>query len=459
MKCRWLVNAGTAVIAIGCAGLVWAQYPGHIETKQKQAATSTLRSVAVLEWTGDRSRPNAMRLIPVSLFDGVRLQDAGLYLARPVPLALDSGTEYEIEGAGLPQGWFDIAGAREVGTDWFGFGKWTPYVPPPPKKLHPSRNPPTVVRDKSNDEDKPHFVRRDLPTQSQNTSGTGTPGGGSASSGNSQASSEPADPDRPKLRRRTDDSTPPPQEAAAPAPESPGKAPDVDRPHISHGKPADLKDEPQPLEVTPVALGQTVAVSDAGSVGKLSFAFDWASPEDAGNAQKELEAQAALLLAKQAKTTSSTAKKETTAAQHSATHKAPTRRTGSRTKPLEPSSALTDVHFAAYALTYGSGATLVLTAHEASGAHSIAMIALQDIYGKIQVLWHSITDDTHLDVTPRMKLIDAVDPRGDGRANLLFEERNATDRRFVLYAVGASDAQQVFSSDPLALHPVAPERD
>jgi hypothetical protein len=463
MKCRWLVNAGTAVIAVGCAGLLWAQYPGRIETKQKPAATSTLRSVAVLEWTGDRNSPNAMRLIPVSLFDGVRLQDAGLYLARPVPLALDSGTEYEIEGSGLPQGWFDIAGAREVGTDWFGFGKWMPYVPPPPKKLHPSRNPPTVVRDKSNDEDKPHFVRRDQGTGSQNTSGTGTTGSGSASSDktstNSQAPSEPEDPDRPKLRRRTDDSTPPPQEATAPAPESASKAPDTDRPRISHGKPADLKDDPKQFEVTPVAMGQIVAVSDAGSVGKLSFAFEWASPEDAGNAQKELEAQATLLLAKRSTTTSSTAKKETTAAQHSATHKPPTRRTASRAKPLEPSSALTDVHFAAYALTYGSGATLVLTAHEAAGTQSIAVIALQDIYGKIQVLWHSITDDTHLDVTPRVKLIDAVDPRGDGRANLLFEERNATDRRFVLYAVGASDAQQVFASDPLALHPVAPEHD
>ena len=45
-------------------------------------------------------------------------------------------------------------------------------------------------------------------------------------------------------------------------------------------------------------------------------------------------------------------------------------------------------------LTYGSGPTLVLTAREASGTRSIAVIALQDIYGKIQVLWHSITDDS-----------------------------------------------------------------
>ena len=159
-----------------CVTALWAQYPGHVDMQQKAAATSTLRAVAVLEWTGDRNHPNATRLVPVSLFDGEHLQDGALYLARPVPLALDSGTEYEVEGSGLPQGWFDIDGAREIGNDWFGFGKWKAYVPPPPKKLHPSRNPPTVVRDKSDDADKPHFVRRDQSTGAANQNSTANSG-------------------------------------------------------------------------------------------------------------------------------------------------------------------------------------------------------------------------------------------------------------------------------------------
>jgi hypothetical protein len=444
---------GAAAVAMACAGVLLAQYPGHIDTEKKNA-TATLRSVAVLEWTGDRNHPNATRLVPVSLFDGEHLQDGALYLARPVPLALDSGTEYEVEGSGLPQGWFDIDGAREIGDDWFGFGNWKPYVPPPPKKLHPSRNPPTVVREKSDDEDKPHFVRRDQSSGSGNTSGTGNTGSGSANktSDKTQASSAPVDPDRPRLRRRPEESKPTQQQLAA-APESPSNAPDPDRPKLAHGKPADLKDEPKPLEVTPVAMGQTVAVSDAGSIATQSFAYEWGSPADAANAQKELEAQAVQLLSAAAPTPSAPpAKKQTTATHHTTSHTTARRRKG---KPLEPASPLTDVHFNAFALTYGSGATLVLTAHEAAGTRSIAVIALQDIYGKIQVLWHSITDDEHLDVTPRMKLVDAVDPRGDGRANLLFEQRSDTDRRFVLYVVGASTAQQVFATDPLPLHPVA----
>jgi hypothetical protein len=268
------------------------------------------------------------------------------------------------------------------------------------------------------------------------------------------------DPDRPRLRRRPEDSaTPQPQAAVAP-PETPSKGADADRPHLSHGKPQDLKDEPRPLEITPVAMGQTVAVSDAGTTGKQSFAFDWGSPEDAANAQKELEAQAVRLLAAQSSAaSSSTAKKAPSAAHPGTAQKPAAHKTASRAKPKPLEAPLTDVHFSAFALTYGSGATLVLTAHEATGTRSIAMIALQDIYGKIRVLWHSITDDTRLDVTPRMKLIDAVDPRGDGRANLLFEERNDTDRRFVLYVVGASDAQQVFATDLLPLHPAAPQSD
>ena len=81
-------------------------------------------------------------------------------------------------------------------------------------------------------------------------------------------------------------------------------------------------------------MGQTVAVSDAGNVGKQSFAFDWASPEDAANAQKELEAQAAQLLAAQRYDNfQSTAKKETAATQHSTAHKPATRKTASRAKP------------------------------------------------------------------------------------------------------------------------------
>jgi hypothetical protein len=80
------------------------------------------------------------------------------------------------------------------------------------------------------------------------------------------------------------------------------------------------------------------------------------------------------------------------------------------------------------------------------------VIALEDIYGKVQVLWNSITDAAHLDETPRMRLVDAVDVEGKGRADLLFEARTAQDRRFVLLRVGSGEAERVFATDPMAMH-------
>ena len=458
MKTHWFVRAGLAVLALSGVGAMRAQYAGHIDT-DKKSVTATLRSVAVLEWTGDRNRPSATRLVPVSLFDGVHLQDGGLYLARPVPLALDSGTEYELESSGLPQGWFDLDGARQIGDDWFGFGDWKPYVPPAPKKLHPSRNPPTVVQEKPSD-DRPHFTRRDQTSTGTSGTGSSTSGTSGRADGTSQPAAAPVDPDRPRLRRRpADDAATMPQPSHAM--ETPSAASDPDRPHLSHGKPADLKDQPKPLELTPVSLGQIVAVSDAADVGHETFAYDWNSPADAANVQKELEAQAeALLAATPASSTppaaAPTAAKTSAPAKTSATARttAHSRATSRKHVAKAAASPLTDVHFSAFALTYGGGATLVLTAREAASTRSIAVIGMEDIYGKVQMLWHSITDDTHLDVTPRTTLVDAVDPRGDGRANLLFEQRNATDRRFVLYAVGATNAAEVFATDPLPLHPV-----
>jgi hypothetical protein len=60
------------------------------------------------------------------------------------------------------------------------------------------------------------------------------------------------------------------------------------------------------------------------------------------------------------------------------------------------------------------------------------------------VLLRHVTTDDDLDVSPRMRLIDAVDPRGDGRADLLFELRGRTFRQFALYRVGGGQASQEF---------------
>ena len=64
--------------------------------------------MGVYEWTGDMAKPAASRLIPVSLFIDGKLEDAAVYLARPVPFALLTGNVYELQKAGSPLGTLNL---------------------------------------------------------------------------------------------------------------------------------------------------------------------------------------------------------------------------------------------------------------------------------------------------------------------------------------------------------------
>ena len=56
----------------------------------------------------------------------------------------------------------------------------------------------------------------------------------------------------------------------------------------------------------------------------------------------------------------------------------------------------------------------------------VTIIAQPDLYGNPLVLLKNVTDNAHLDETPRMHLVDAVDALADNRGELLFELRGAT---------------------------------
>ena len=57
--------ARNLALLLALAAPAWAQYPGHIGNSAKKAAPS-LRSVAVVEWTGEVGKPSATRIIPSS---------------------------------------------------------------------------------------------------------------------------------------------------------------------------------------------------------------------------------------------------------------------------------------------------------------------------------------------------------------------------------------------------------
>ena len=475
--------------------LAWAQYPGRVETNKPEAPAPTLRAVAVLEWTGEAGKPNASRLVPITVFDGQQFQDGGLYLARPEPLALEGGTEYALEVAGAQKGWFDVASAQQVNGDWFGFGAWKPFVPTAPKKLRPSRVAPQVVHEQnSGNDERPHFkTRPDNNSGSQpdqSSSGTGSQSGsqpapqGSAQvggSGNagSDAPSAPADPERPTLHHRQKGGETAQPAAQPGAPETTINAPDPDRPRLSHGRPADLATSSADafnggtkssteLRATPTDLRQMVAVSDDRKGDLHAFNYEWPTPADAARVESQLVLTAQQLLAKQA--ASANAKQQPAGGASTSTRGTASMRTANSVGPTATKAAttahrtthttshatskaapklppVTDINFHAFALTYGGGATLVLTARtidDDATRKEIAVIGQEDIYGAVQVLWSSITDAAHLDETPRMHLVDAVDAEGQGRADLLFEARTPTDRRFVLFRIGAGKAERVF---------------
>ena len=92
---------------------------------------------------------------------------------------------------------------------------------------------------------------------------------------------------------------------------------------------------------------------------------------------------------------------------------------------------------------------MVLSAHnDGTGDQEkfVTLVAQPDLYGNVAVLIKNVTDGAHLDDTPRMRLVDAVDALADNRGDLLFEMRGSTQRQFALYRVLRGDATRIFLS-------------
>lgn len=437
--------ASSLAMLLTLAAPAYAQYPGHVENAKKKAPA--VRAIAVLEWTGEMGKPSASRIIPISVFDGEQYQPGGLYLARPEPLALEPGTEYVLQDAGIVRGLFDINTAQDVDGYWFGYGSWKPMAPPPRKaKPKQGRNMPQVVTDAGNG--RPHFKGRD-------TSGSTSPDSSSGSStgaGSPPASSNPpaGDPDRPTLRRRSDSSASAPASSAssadASAPEVALGGADPDRPHMAHGQQTP-KDDIQPAQLTgvPTGLQQMIAVSDAGEGEVHPFVYLWSDPGDADKMKEQMEIAAAKAIAAAAAPVKITPKPRTTTT-------AARRRKAAAAAATPPKPVFTNERFKAYELTYSGGATLVFTGETTDHAGKVkyvTLIAQPDFSGVPKVLFKSVTDDDHLDVTPRMRLVDAVDAKADNRGDLVFELRTHRDREFVIYRISGGQAEEVFTTGSL----------
>jgi hypothetical protein len=78
--------------------------------------------------------------------------------------------------------------------------------------------------------------------------------------------------------------------------------------------------------------------------------------------------------------------------------------------------------------------------------YSILLVAHPDIYSNLHVLHVGVTDKFHLDVTPRLELVDAVDADGDGRGELLFGETSDAGSGWVIYRATVDKLWKIFDS-------------
>jgi hypothetical protein len=79
-------------------------------------------------------------------------------------------------------------------------------------------------------------------------------------------------------------------------------------------------------------------------------------------------------------------------------------------------------------------------------SYSVTLVARTDIYGTLQKLYSAVTDKFHLDVTPRLELIDVVDADGDGRGELLFGETSDAGNGYLIYRATADRLWKMFDS-------------
>ncbi|MGB0049676.1 MAG: hypothetical protein WBP70_19665, partial [Terriglobales bacterium] len=191
------------------------------------------------------------------------------------------------------------------------------------------------------------------------------------------------------------------------------------------------------------------AISDAGGPDPRPYTFDMKPEEEAGYRSKMLD-----LAAKQLVPQMSAATKEGTGRKSSASKSA------RKAAHKAPEPAFDDVSLHIFDLSSSNEPVLVLSAktHPAAAPadatapveepKEITLIARTNLEGELRKLFFSQTDSRHLDVTPRMELIDAVDADGDGRGELLFRRTFDGGSVYAIYRVTADGLWPLFEPTP-----------
>lgn len=488
-----LYRAALAVICaalIGSAVLGWGQedQPQFIPIEKNlphPKKDKGPRAIGLLRMTSN----GHATLVPIAIMIDGQFQDASTYKASPVPMALDSGTVYEGEQTGKSLGLFTVNGAlhsdaANAAVPWLGTGSWLVAGSEPAKKelkaeskprgLDSDDGPPRLTRGKDETPASAAKPTTSAPT-SQPSSGTSTPSSRPETSTTSPApgSSNPgAPPSGPQ------NSTKPATQTASAQSDSDASSSSNDesyRPRLRRGKPtqplpedddvpgysrtgtngaaivktsdnATKKNEKplQPVELIP-------AISDSGGPEPHSYVFQFDKDE-----AQEREKGMTDLAKQQLQAFMQNEAKSLTQPSAKPTHPARRRTTTSSTPDIQ----LQNVQFRAFDLWANNQPVMVLSAEADRPANTntampqhyyITLVARTDIYSNLHKLYVGITDKYHMDVTPQLQLIDAVDADGDGYGELLFRETSDIGSGYVIYRAAADSLWKMFDS----LHPGA----
>ncbi|MFZ1010656.1 MAG: hypothetical protein WAN65_27705 [Candidatus Sulfotelmatobacter sp.] len=451
--------------------------------KKKPAKGSEPRAVGLLQLNSS----GKATLIPIVIRVDGRFYDASVYKADPVPMALESGTVYEAEQAGDSQGLFTVNGAlhsKNPGSAnlWVGTGSYLPRGAEVASTAHKAENVPVGL---DNSDEPPRLARGDAakgaatPTSTPTSTGpttastsTSAAGSGTASGQETNKNTSPATPDKSAdtkgqtsggTQKGSDQTT----QSTSPSPAGEGskaQAPeDYYRPALRRGKPTEAA--PEEPETAPKAVkaetagkanavsGEPVqlvpAISDAAGPDPKSYKFFWKTGEE-----QERRDQMLALAGNEVRAYARALVRNQIPAKPLAT-KAPVAGAKSATKQQQP--VFENLQFRTYDVWVNNQPVLVLTAEAhlvqagvavgtADQTFSIALVAKTDIYGNLHKLYSGVTDKFHLDVTPRLELLDVVDVDGDGRGELLFRETTDAGSGYVIYRATADKLWKMFDN-------------
>jgi hypothetical protein len=420
-------------------------------------------------------------LIPITILIDGKYYDAGAYKAAPVPMALWSETVYEALRTGVSQGLFTVTGAlqrkdAQDATEWMAEGTWQSADS---IKTKVAKKPAPSTPRGMNEDEGPPVLRRagaEKPKPPEPVSAPATP---------PPSPTAPAPVASPAAPVTSNSTSPPATPSSQEQAHDDQSSDDKNRPTLKRGKPAPLPPEPSQKPVvasaktvghatttpptvatTPSAPSPTKqiqlipAISDSSGPDPRPYTYSM-KPEEEQQFRKKMLALAADEVRARA------AQLASPSVGASAPVHASSPRGKAAVKPAQPN--FDDVQLRVFDLADVNEPELVLTAkarmpqrarEKGSGSPDplnnnnndpqfmVTLVAREDVNGEFHKALANITDTEHLDVLPRLDLIDAVDVDGDGRGELLFRQVSDAGSAFVVYRVIGDRLYALFQGTP-----------